>query len=321
MLCPHCQTKAARFGKTRDGQQRFRCRECRKTFSDPKPLAGKSTSMDDAVRVLRMLLEGVSVRATARLTGIDRDTILRLMVQAGEQCQQFLLQSVQAHPFADVQIDEQWGFVFCKEKTAQRNGYGPDVGDCYAYIALDRDTKFVIGFRTGKRSSEDTHEFMKQLVPCLGGRPQITTDGYAPYRWLVPFTTGRNCDYAQLVKKYGNTPEDARRYSPAAIIGIDRNPVCGNPDESRISTSHVERLNLSNRMCNRRMTRLTNGHSKKWQNHEAMLALWFCWYNWCRKHTTLKQTPAVAAGLAKDEWSLEKLLRKSARAYQAVSAI
>lgn len=129
------------------------------------------------------------------------------------------------------------------------------------------------------------------------------------------------CHFAQLIKKYGTNAQDARRYSPPAIVGIERNAVCGSPDEDRISTSHVERLNLSNRMANRRMTRLTNAHSKKWENHEAMLALWFCWYNWCRKHSTIKTTPAVAAGIAAEPWSLEKLLQESARVHATVAKI
>lgn len=323
MLCPRCQGTGVKFGKTRDGQQRFKCRFCKKTYSDPRPLAGKHTPMDKAVHALKMLLEGVSIRATERLTGLDNHTILRLMVQAGEQCQQFLLQSVRNIHFTDVQIDEQWGFVYCKEKTAFHKGYGPDVGDCYAFIAIDRDTKFVISFRTGKREIDDTYEFIHQLAPCLSGKPQITTDGFPHYRPAIPQAIGyHRCHFAQLVKEYGNPPkEEQRRYSPATIIGISKRIICGDPRDSRISTSHVERLNLSNRMSNRRMTRLTNAHSKKWENHEAMLALWFCWYNWCRKHSTIKTTPAVAAGMASEQWTLDRLLQESARAYAETAAI
>ncbi|MCZ6855358.1 MAG: hypothetical protein O7G86_15715 [Gammaproteobacteria bacterium] len=136
--------------------------------------------------------------------------------------------------------------------------------------------------------------------------------GYKPYISAIPLTWSGNCDYAQIIKRFGNTPEDQRRYSPARIIGIDRNAICGQPDEKHITTSHVERHNLTNRMHNRRFTRLTNAFSKKWENHNAMFALYIAWYNYCRPHMTLKTTPAVAAGLAKEPWALERLLKESA---------
>lgn len=313
MNCPKCGNSGAKFGKTRDGQQRYRCKPCGKTYSEPKPLAGKATPMDKAALALKLLLEGMSIRATERLTGLHRDTIMGLMVQAGEQCQRFLAGTIQNHPFADIQIDEQWGFVGCKEKTAILKHYGPGCGDAYVYTAIDRDSKFLIAFHVGKRSSDDTWAFIDRLKDCVSGRPQITTDGWKPYVPAIQFNWNWEVDYAQVHKTYGQTdPMGPRRYSPAAIIDVERKPVCGNPNESRISTSHVERHNLSTRMHCRRMTRLTNAHSKKWENHEAMLALWYCWYNYCRKHQTLKTTPAVAAGLASEPWTLERLLTESA---------
>lgn len=322
MNCPHCQRKSGKFGTTRDGQQRYRCKDCKKSFSEPKPLPGMATPIDRAVQVLKMLLEGVSIRATSRLTGVNKQTILRLVALAGKQCDDFLLHSVDHHPFTDVQIDEQWGFIFCKEKTKQLKGYGEETGDCYTFIAIDRDTKFVISFRNGKRSHDDTWYFAERLRPRVGGRPQITTDGWGPYRDAIRLTWREEVDFAQLVKEYGNpSKDDARKYSPGSIIGIKRKEVCGDPKQSRICTSHVERLNLSNRMQNRRMTRLTNGHSKKWENHEAMLALWFAYYNWCRPHMGFERkgqrvpptTPAMAAGFTREPWTLEKLLTESAR--------
>lgn len=232
-----------------------------------------------------MLLEGMSVRATERLTGLHRDTIIGLMVRAGEQCKAMLSVAVLQHPFANIQIDEQWGFVGCKEKTAFLNHYGPEVGDAYTFTALDRETKYVVAFHVGKRSSDDTWAFMEKVRGCVSGRPQISTDGYGPYRNAVPMTFGFDVDFAQISKNYGlDDATGPRRYSPASIKAVFRNVICGQPVENQISTSHVERHNLSTRMANRRMTRLTNAHSKKWENHEAMLALWYCWYNYCRKH-------------------------------------
>ena len=313
MNCERCEKKCAKFGTTRDGQQRYRCCDCKRTYSEPKPLAGMHTPVKDACRVLSMLLEGVSIRSTSRLLGIDKNTIIRIMVQAGEQCQKFLPARVRRVEFPDIQVDEQWGFVYCKEKTNLMNCYGETTGDAYVYIAIDRDSKFIPCYHLGKRCKEDTWTFIEKLALRVGGRPQITSDGYKPYTTAIPLTYRFECDFAQLSKKYGMLePEGPRRYSPASIIGTDRKAVCGQPNDERISTSHIERMNLSNRMCNRRMTRLTNGFSKKWENHEAMLALWFCYYNGCRKHMTIKTTPAIAAGLATEQWSVERLLLESA---------
>ena len=220
-------------------------------------------------------------------------------------------------------MDEQWGFVGCKEKTAFIKGYGAEVGDAYVYTAIDRTSKFLIAFHVGKRSSDDTWTFIEKLKGCISGRPQISTDGYSSYSQAVPMTFDYDVDFAQLSKSYGNVDTTGqRRYSPASITGVFHKVICGNPVERQISTSHVERHNLSTRMANRRMTRLTNAHSKKWENHEAMLALWYCWYNYCRPNMAFKKkgertpptTPAMKAGLASGVWTLETLLSKSAAA-------
>ena len=314
MNCPQCGERPQRFGKTRDGQQRYRCAECQKTFSDPKPLAAKKTPIDKATFALGLLLEGMSVRATSRMTGLDKNTILRLMVQAGEQCHEFLEKTVWNLPFRNLQVDEQWGYIGMKEKTAFAKGAGAEVGDAYIFTAIDRESKFVACFHVGKRDSDNTWTFIEKLYVCVSGRPQITTDGFTPYHQAIPLTWRFECDFAQLIKQYGSPDvKEQRRYSPAAIVGIDKKAVCGQPDESQISTSHIERQNLNNRMHNRRLTRLTNAFSKKWENHEAMFALYICWYNWCRPHMTLKTTPAVAAGLAQGKWTLERLLSESAK--------
>jgi len=289
MNCPTCGEEVQRFGRTRNGQQRYRCLECGKTFSEPRPLAGLLTAPKRAAMALNMLLEGMSVRATSRMTGLDKNTILRLMVQAGEQCHQFLIDSVDNLPFRNLQVDEQWGFVAMKEKTAFAKGAGSEVGDAYIFSAIDRESKFVVCFHVGKRDSDNTWAFIEKLYCCVMGRPQITTDGFTPYHQAIPLTWRFECDFAQLIKQYGSPDvKEQRRYSPAAIVGIDKKAVCGQPNESQISTSHIERQNLNNRMHNRRLTRLTNAFSKKWANHEAMFALYVCWYNgasYC--HTSL----------------------------------
>ena len=275
--------------------------------------------LKEAVGALRMLLEGMSVRATSRLTGLDRDTILRLMVQAGEQCRVFMEASIRGVKAETIEVDEVWSFVRLKARTARIKGVAHlDEGDSYTFTAIDRATKLMICFHVGKRDGEHTKAFAEKLHGCVAGRPTIYSDGWASYTSIIPDTWGGEVDYAQVVKQF-ITPgkEDQRRYSPASIIHIEKKQVCGNVENSDISTSRMERMNLTTRMHNRRFTRLTNAHSKKWQNHEAMLGLLYCWYNWCRKHSTLKTTPAVAAGLATESWTLERLLTEAAKTVAA----
>ncbi|TXT33822.1 MAG: hypothetical protein FD138_1786 [Planctomycetota bacterium] len=314
MKCPTCTADGSKFGKDRTGCQRYRCGQCRKVFTDPKPLAGTRTSMDKIVLAFKMLLEGSSMRAIERITGIDHHTVIEWMLKAGEQCKDFLAYSVYQHQVNDVEIDEQWGFVGCKEKTAFLKNYGPEVGDAYVYTAIERTTKLVIAFRVAKRDSDNAHDFAQQLRVATSGQFQVSTDGYAPYSSAIPSAFGYGVSYGQIVKNYSNPQEaERRRYSPPTIIKTEKKAICGTPDQSRICTSIVERHNLSTRMHVRRMTRLTNAHSKKWENHEAMLALWYCAYNFTRVHSTLKSTPAVAAGLATETWSIERLLTEAAK--------
>lgn len=322
MRCPRCAGEGKKHGRDKHGQQRYKCLECSKTFLDAKPLAGKRTPLKQAAMVLRMLLEGASIRSVERLTGINRNTIISLMVKAGQQCQEFLAFNVYQCPVADVEVDEQWGFVLCKEKTAWLNGYDGPVGDAYVFTAIERTTKLVLAFHLGKRDPDNTVTFSEKLAIATSGRFQLSTDGFRPYLTAIPDAFRQSVDFGQLVKNYSNPSEaERRRYSPPSIIKTEKHVVCGNPDQSRICTSHVERHNLSTRMHVRRMTRLTNAHSKKWENHEAMLALYYCWYNWCRVHTTIKSTPAVAAGLATETWTLEKLLTETAKHERAMATL
>ena len=317
MRCIHCTRETAiRFGKNRKGRQRFQCLACRKTFVEAHALSGKHTGLKEAAGVLRMLLEGMSVRAASRLTGIDRDTIIALMVQAGLQCREFMEASIHDVPADQIELDEQWAFVYCKSRTARIRGRRDEdhVGDSYVFTAIDRSSKLLLCWHLGKRDGDHTRTFVEKLHPCVSGRPQISTDGYAPYKLAIADEWNGQVDFAQVVKDFINPPkEDQRRYSPAAIVRVKKTVVCGSPDENACGTSRMERFNLSTRMHNRRYTRLTNAHSKKWANHEAMLGLQFAWYNWCRKHMTIKTTPAVAAGLATEPWTLERLLTEAAK--------
>jgi len=262
-----------------------------------------------------MLLEGNSIRAVERLLRIHRDTIISLMVAAGEKCKSFLERAVQHIRVRDVQADEVWGFVFCKQKTPDRCDYGNEVGDAYCFTAIERRTKMILTWHVGKRSPEDTQIFIEKLWRATRTGFQFTTDGFRPYPASVRSVFGPRIDYATLVKIYGQ-PEDEdqqRRYSPPRIIESVATPQLGNPDPDRVCTSHIERSNLTLRMGIRRMTRLTNAHSKKWQNHKAALALFFAYYNFCRVHSSIRQTPAMKAGLTREPWGLKKLLHKIGR--------
>jgi IS1 family transposase len=256
-----------------------------------------------------MILEGVSVRSTERLTGTHRDTILATMVAAGERCQHFLETAVRGVAVLDVQADEVWGFVGCKEKTRERRDYPDDMGDAYCFTALERASKFIITWHLGKRCPADTYAFAQKLRDATNGRFQLTTDGFRPYLTAILGTLGGRVDFATLVKVYGES-EDERRYSPPRVLQVVPTIRAGAPDPARICTSHVERSNLSVRMSIRRMTRLTNAFSKKWSNHEAALALFFGYYNFVRVHMTLRTTPAVAIGLTDRPWTVAELLRR-----------
>jgi IS1 family transposase len=263
------------------------------------------------IAVLRLLSEGNSIRSTERLTGVHRDTIIDAMVEAGKACQRFLEETIRHIPVENIQADEIWGFVGCKEKTRIAKNYGDLCGDAYTYTAMERDTKLIVAWHLGKRCPEDTLEFAEKLRSATTGRFQLTTDGYTPYRTAIPFVFGPRLDFAQLTKEYGTTEEGQRRYSPPEVIGITIAIRTGAPNPADICTSHVERHNRQIRMQVRRLTRLTDAHSKKWENHEAALALFFAYYNFCRVHMTLKDTPAVKAGLAAEPWSVMELLRRA----------
>lgn len=312
MLCPTCQVEGRKFGKDRTGHQRFQCVTCRKTFSErpPNPLGSMRLDMDKALQVLQLLLEGMSVRATMRVTGVNRNTILDLLAHVGDQCEMLLESRLVGIPATDVQVDEVWGFVFCKEKTRTRERPGQEeIGDAYCFIGMERGTKLILAWHLGRRTSEDTHEFARKLATATSGHFQITTDGFKPYQSAIPSILAGS-DFATLVKTYA-TKGDEHRYSPGEVNGTIKTARSGNPDPARICTSHVERGNLTVRMQDRRMTRLTNGFSKKWYNHRASMALHFAWFNFGRVHMTLKTTPAVAAKIETRPWTLRELVERS----------
>ena len=269
------------------------------------------TDLDKATLVLSMLLEGMSIRACERLTGLNRETICHLIITVGDNCERFLKNTVRDVVAENIECDELWSFIGMKEKVRVTRDASESLGDCWTFIALDRSTKLILTHTVVKRDGETTRQFLSSLKESVCGRFQITTDGFGPYTNGVPMMFGNQCDFAQLVKDYQSTQTETR-YSPAKIISATNTPRFGNPDPDKICTSHIERLNLTIRMHCRRFTRLTNAHSKSLAHHTAMQAILVAWYNFCRKHETLKTTPAVASALASKPWSVRELLEQAA---------
>lgn len=311
-ICPTCQTPTCkRFGKDRKGNQRFRCNTCGKTFSDrPERVLGDMRIPEDrALLCLSMLCEGSSVRAVERITGTEKRTILRLLVQVGEGCERMLEETIQAVPVQDVQADEIWSYIHCKQGTKERNKIAvADAGDAYCYIGIERHSKLVLAWHLGKRN-RDAHDFIVKLSNATAGNFQLSTDGFPPYPNAVEYAFGSRVDYAQVVKEFGNEGgEEGRRYAPPRLIGQEKIKISGNPEEERICTSHVERGNWTLRTHLRRFTRLSNGFSRKKRNLRAALALYFAYYNFVRMHKTIRMTPAMAAGIARKPWSVSDLM-------------
>jgi IS1 family transposase len=259
-------------------------------------------------QVIAALIEGNSIRSTVRMTGVAKKTVLRLLVEVGKACATYQDVTLRNLKCRRIQCDEIWSFVGMKQKTARRKGLsGFGVGDLWTWTAIDADTKLVPCWHLSEsRDAGAAYEFMSDLESRLAHRVQLTTDGLRAYLEAVDSTFGcGGIDYAMLIKLYGADPNDEEhRYSPAVCIGVEVNKVRGNPDPDHISTSYVERQNLSMRMGMRRFTRLTNGFSKKVDNHAHMVALWFMYYNFVRIHQTLRVTPAMAVGVTHRLWSV-----------------
>lgn len=256
------------------------------------------------------MLEGMSVRAISRVTGLHKGTILSLLETAGDRCRKLMDMRMQSLPCRRVQCDEIWTFVQ-KKRVRVRKGDSPEIGDQWIYVAIDADTKLIPSFRVGKRVRHDTWAFLWDLYHRLAHRVQLTTDGLNHYTLAVPECFGTDVDFAQLTKMFGDygqfdTPDV--RYSPPRISGVISKVRSGDPDPEHISTSFVERQNLTMRMQLRRFTRLTNAFSKKLENLKSAVALYFAWYNFCRVHQTLRVTPAMEAGLTDHAWSVAELL-------------
>lgn len=297
--------------------QRWRCPACRRRFIEPrvKPLGDMRVPLDKALFCLYLLCEGNSIRTIERVLGLEKKTIIALLLLAGRKCERLMNRLIRGLKVTDVQADEIWGFVGCKQKTKLQRGYGDEMGDAWCYVAVERHTKLVLAWHLGTRGIADTEVFAEKLSRATVGEFQLTTDGWKAYQDAMSLWLGDRVHFAQLVKEFSaahpqQSPIGQRRYSPAPVARVIKMPIVGHPDPAAVSTSHVERQNLTIRMSMRRMTRLTNGFSKKWENLRLAYALHFAFYNFCRYHKTIRCTPAMAAGITTSIWEIEDLLTR-----------
>ncbi len=261
-------------------------------------------------QVVRCLVEGNSIRSTVRMTGVAKNTIVKLLAELGCACSAYHNRTIRNLRVRRLQCDEIWAYIGAKKKNATPEKKAEGWGDVWTWTAIDADTKLCVSWLVGGRDAGWAMDFMEDCASRINGRVQVTTDAHKAYLEAVEGAFGIDVDYAQLQKIYGApSDEEQRRYSPAKCIGCDMKVVSGDPDPKHISTSFVERQNLSMRMGMRRFTRLTNGFSKKIDNHRHMVALYFVYYNFCRVHQSLRVTPAMESGISDHIWSVEELVQ------------
>ncbi len=260
------------------------------------------------ITAISMLCEGNSIRAIERMTGVHRDTIMRLGVRVGQGCAEIMDQKMKGLKIPQIQVDEMWGFIGAKAKTAKANGL-EGFGDIWVWVALDAKTKLVPCVKTGKRDKMHANEFMEDLASRITGRPQISSDALKAYEDAIERAFGDNVDYGTVIKTFAHTDLEAtRRYSPPDVLQIKKAIVQGDPDMRLCSTSYVEKQNHTVRMHCRRLARLTNAFSKKRENFDAAIALHYAYYNFCKVHGTIRCTPAMEAGVANTQWKTSDLV-------------
>ena len=266
-------------------------------------------STEKRVQVVAALVEGNSIRSTARMTGVSKPTILKLLRDLGCACAAYQDRTLRGLKCRRLQCDEIWSFVGMKQKNIPKERRGESgLGDVWTWTALDADTKLIVAYLVGSREASVAKEFMQDVASRLSHRVQLTTDGHAAYLEGVWSGFADEIDFSQLVKLYGAEQAGESRYSPPKCIGCKKNKISGNPDPKHISTSFVERQNLSMRMGMRRFTRLTNAFSKKLENHRHAISIYFMHYNFARIHQTLRVTPAMEAGVSAHVWSVEEII-------------
>jgi transposase-like protein/IS1 family transposase len=311
VTCHNCKIEAKKSGKDRKGNQRYRCNQCKRRFQEmtENVLGNMRISLDKAETCLKLMLEGMSIRSIQRITGLHQETILDLLVLAGEKCERLMRERIKGVAVKDVEADEIWGFVQCKNRhKLHKQIENPEVGDAYTFVGIERNTKLILAWHLGERDMVHTEAFTEKLDYATQGHFQLTTDGFRPYENAVSYSLGTRVDFAQLIKVYANNREGEQKYSPPEVVDTTTKVIIGNPDPRRICTSIVERSNLSIRTSVRRLTRLTNAFSKKWDNLKAMLALYFAFYNFCRIHSSIRCTPAMESGITHTVWTIRDLL-------------
>lgn len=267
--------------------------------------------LNKRTQIINLLVEGNSLRSTSRIADVSINTVTKLLVEVGKACEQFHHEKVISVKAKRIQCDEIWSFVGCKDKNATQEKKDIGNGDAWTWVGIDADTKLVVSWFVGSRNIDTACEFMNDIAYRLANRVQLTTDGHHAYLEAVGVAFGSQVDFAQLVKIYGSSMDSnsktEKKYSPAKLKSISKVPISGAPDEEHVSTSFVERQNLTMRMHMRRFTRLTNAFSKKLENHCYAIALHFVYYNFVKQHKTLRITPAMAAGITKRFMSIEDI--------------
>lgn len=264
-------------------------------------------------QILSMLAEGNSLRATSRMSDVSFNTVVKLLIDVAQACEKYQDETVRGIKSKRLQCDEIWAFIYAKQKNVPEEMQGTlGVGDVWTWTAIDADSKLLVSWAVGRRDAFTANAFMLDVADRLATRVQLTTDGHKPYLEAVEGAFGANIDYAMLIKMYegdsGKRATAERRYSPATCTGSREQTITGNPDAAHISTSYIERQNLTVRMQLRRFTRLTNAFSKSLNHHKASLAIHFCHYNFARIHQTLRVTPAMEAGISDHVWSIEEIV-------------
>lgn len=312
MTCRKCNHETVKkFGFNRNKTRRYRCTTCKTTFSDVAPapiLAGHNTERETVIRVIGMMLEGMSVRAISRLTGLHKNTILSLMLTASRNAQRVFDAKVRNVRPTFVQLDELWTMVGCHGKNVTVDSPA-DWGDAWTWLALDSDSKMILSYHIGPRNTVSAWTFVRDLSERTLGKYQITSDALRGYVGAIEEWFGADVHFAQLQKIYGRTEAGPEWYGGGRVIAAVPKLITGAPDWSRISTSHIERCNLTVRMQLKRYARKTLAISKKLANLKAAVALFVVWYNFCRVHQSLRVTPAMESGITDHVWTVAELLR------------